>query len=130
MAINRATFEQILKNNVVEFKNVRRHPKTGASISRRWFATNSPNVLNTEFGAQVFRFRPPTKPRPYNPRDYNLIFVWDIFRQDYRAVACESVQMIQVFPVTDEKKVNTFWVYVRDNILTMNKLQRQRFFDR
>lgn len=130
MAVNRATFEQIMKHNVVEFKNVRRHPKSGAPITRRYFATNSPAILNTEFGKKVFKFKPPTKPRPYNPRLYNLVFVWDIFKQDYRAVACETVTMIQIFPVTNEKLVNKFWIHVRDKILTMSRSQRMAFFNR
>ena len=129
MAINRATFEQILRDNVIECKNVRRHEKTGAPLSRRWFITNSPNILNTKFGKGVFNYRPPTNPRPYNPRNYNLIFVWDIFKQDYRAIACESVRMIKIFPATNPEKVEEFWIHVRDQILTMSKAERTRFFN-
>lgn len=130
MAINRSLFHNVLQNNVVEFKWVRRIPKTGAAITRRALGTNSYKILNSEFGFKVLRFKPPTEPNPIDQLTHNLVTYWDVFRQEYRNSACESLYMIKLIPVTNDQEVNRFWMYFRDSIKNMTQQQKIEFMDK
>ena len=129
MAIARSTFDSILKNNVVEFKWVRRIPKTGAALTRRALGTNNYNVLNSEFGYKVLNFRPPTQPNPIDQVTHNLVTYWDVFRQEYRNSACESLVMVRVIPVTNDQQINQWWIFFRDTIRDMTPQQKIQFMD-
>lgn len=130
MAISRSIFDGILKNNIVEFKWVRRNTKTGASITRRALGTNNYQVLNSEFGYKILKFKPPTQPNPINQQAHNLVTYWDMFRQEYRNSACESLVMVKIIPVTNEKQINKWWIYFRDVIRDMSPIQKIQFMDK
>lgn len=130
MAIIRSTFESILKNNIVEFKWVRRNHKTGAAITRRALGTNNHQVLNSEFGYKILNFRPPTQPNPIDTSAYNLVTYWDVFRQEYRNSACESLYMVKIIPVTNPTEINKWWIFFRDVIRDMTPQQKIQFMDK
>lgn len=130
MAIVRSTFDSILKNNIVEFKWVRRNPKTGAAITRRALGTNNYKVLNSEFGYKVLNFKPPTQPNVINQTAYNLVTYWDIFRQEYRNSACESLYMIKIIPITNDDEINKWWIFFRDTLRDMTPQQKIQFMDK
>jgi len=129
MAIQRSLLHNILKNNVVEMKWVRRQKKTGYAETRRALATNSRLVLNSEFGYKVLHFRIPTMPNIIDQEAHNLVTYWDIFRQKYRNSACETLHLITIIPVSNAQEVNKFWVYFRDNIKDMTPQQKIEFFN-
>lgn len=130
MAIFRSTFENIMRNNVVEFKWIRRIPKTGAAITRRALGTNNHTLLNSEFGFKVLNFKPPTQPNPINQTAHNLVTYWDIFRQEYRNSSCESLHMVNIIPVTNPDEINKWWIYFRDTIRDMTPDQKLQFMDK
>jgi len=130
MAINRSLLDTSLKNSVIEMKWVRRVPKSGAMLTRRALATNSPAVLMSEFGVKVLNFRPPSAMNSLNQEAHNLVTYWDLFRQEYRNSACESLHMIRIFPVTNPTEINNFWVFFRDNIRDMTAQQKIEFMDK
>lgn len=129
MAVNRQLFENITKENVAEIKWVRRLPERGNTLTRRALATNNFNVLNSEFGLKVLRFRRPTQPNPIDQKAHNLVTYWDIFRGAYRNSACESLIMVRIWPVANEKQINDWWIYFRDNIRDMSIQQKIEFMD-
>ena len=129
MAINRNFFDNVLKDNIVEVKWVRRLPKSGYALSRRALATNSVNLLNSELGVKILNFRPPTQLNPLNQSALNLVTYWDIFRQDYRNSSCESLQMIKIWPLTTPQEINRFWIYFRDVLRDMTPQQKIEFMN-
>lgn len=129
MAINRDFFENITKNNVVEMKWVRRLPERGNTLTRRALATNSTAILNSEFGLKILRFKPPTQKNPINQKAHNLVTYWDLFRGAYRNSACESMVMVKIWPVTNEKQINDWWIYFRDYIKDMTPQEKIQFMD-
>lgn len=130
MAINRDFLENITKNNVIEGKFIRRLPEKGNTLTRRILGTNSPLILNSEFGLKILKFRPPTQPNPVNGKLHNLTCTFDLFRGAYRNISCESLVLVKIWPVTNAKQVNDWWIYFRDNIRDMTAQQKIEFMDK
>lgn len=129
MAIAKTLFDNILQNNVCEFKWVRRNPKTGANFTRRALGTANMDVLNSEIGRGVFGFQVPRFQHPYSRSQYNLCGYYDIFRLDWRNAACESVVMVKVFPATNPTAINEWWKTFKDDVLPLNAQQKIQFMD-
>ena len=130
MAVSKSFLDNILSQNVCELKFVRRNPKTGAALSRRMLGTTNFNVLNSEIGKGVFGFQVPRFQHPYNRADYNLSFMFDIFRLDWRNIPCESVVLVKIFPATNPTLINEWWKTFKSDILPLTAQQKLEFMDK
>lgn len=122
MRVSRASLEAILKGHVGEIVFWRRTP--GPSDVRRMLCTLDMKMLNSAEGRVALNFRPAQHPPPYNPRAYNLLIVWDIFMQDYRAISmdrCELIKSIKTEP-PDE-----WWKYFNEVLSKMTPQQKVQF---
>jgi len=123
MTIQRATLDSLLLNKVCEIRFVRRRPRAGDGPTRRMLCTKSYNILNSVNGRTTLNFRPPSGPMKVNEARDNLIVVWDILMQDYRAVSMASCNLIQDIAADD------FWEYFNENIYPMSKEQKYNFMN-
>jgi hypothetical protein len=119
---------QLLATNVVELTFVRRHSKAGFPPSRRMFCTNSKSLLNSIAGKITLKFEPPKGVGlPYIPAMKGLVVTWDILMQDYRQIPLESVRVIGVYPVGNEKEIDEFWEFFMKIIHPMSSGQKTTF---
>jgi hypothetical protein len=129
MAVSRTLLEGALRTNVVEIKWVRRIPKSGHAHTRRALATNSRHILNSEKGYKILRYVPPTQRNPLDTPRLNLVTYWDIFRQDYRNISCESAIMSRVIPVNNQEKIEQWWQIFEIFLRSMTAEQKKQFID-
>ncbi len=118
---SRPQLQALLGANVVEAKFVRRHDKPGWSEVRGAFVTTNAPLLNSDLGLNTLNFkRPKGIGMGYDPRQYNLVVAWDLFRQEYRCFAVESSNILNFYDVpTDEKRME-FWQFFRDYIMKLS----------
>lgn len=121
--------KSLLEGNVVEIKFVRRRPKAGSPPTRRMLCTTANTLLDSLAGQAVFKFAPPTKGKKYNPLAHNLIIAYDLFKQDFRAINAESVDVLSTIPVMTEEQMNEFWIYFNNNIAPMSADQKVQFIN-
>lgn len=57
--------------------------------------TRSRLLLETPEAQQYLKWRAPSGPPPYNPKRYNNLIVWDIQREDYRQINCNTVLIVR-----------------------------------
>ena len=122
MRVSRSGLEAIIRNHVAEIVFWRRTP--GPSDVRRMLCTLDMQLLNSNEGRIALNFRPIKHAPSYNPRAYNLLIVWDIFMQDYRAISmdnCEVVKTIKSNP-PDE-----WWKYFNEVLSKMTAQQKINF---
>lgn len=118
---SRSQLQALLGSNVVEAKFVRRHPKLGWSNIRGAFVTTNYELLNDDLGFNVLHFKPPKGVgMGYDPRNYNLVVSWDIFRQEYRCFAVEYSNINNFYDVSTPEKRQDFWVFFRDYIMALS----------
>jgi hypothetical protein len=122
MRVGRAALEAILKGNVAEITFLRRTP--GPSDIRRMLCTLDMRLLNSNEGRVALNFRPAQHPAPYNPKAYNLLVVWDIFMQDYRAISMDNCQLVQAIKSTPP---DDFWAFFNNTLSKMTPEQKIRF---
>ena len=122
MKASRSSLEAILKAGVAEIAFIRRTP--GPSDVRRMLCTLDMRLLNSPEGRVALNFRPAQHPPPYNPRAYNLLIVWDVLMQDYRAISMEHCEVIKVIKTTPPEE---FWKYFNEVLKPMTTQQKVQF---
>jgi hypothetical protein len=126
--MNNLALQQLLGTHVVELEFTRRHPKLGWSDIRGLFGTTNPELLNSDFGFQVFHFRPPTGAgMSYDYESKGLCVVWDIFRQDFRVFGSEQISWHRKWPLTTEDEIEEFKQYFYDYIVNLSEDNKLKF---
>lgn len=127
MSLSRDGLAQLLTANVVELRFVRRNPRAGRSVTRRMLATLNSSILDSDIGRQVLNFKSPSQTPAYNAGAYNLLVVYDMFMQDWRAVPADSAQVIQILPSNPPE---LFWTYFNEVLLPMTADQKATFMEK
>jgi len=117
---------QLLNSGVAEIKFVRKRPVRNRPATRRMLATLCSPILDSELGRDILNFKPPTSSPSYNASNYNLLVVYDIFMQDWRAVPLDKTEVIRVLP---SEPVEAFWEYFFETIAKMSATQKAAFMD-
>ncbi len=117
-----AELNNLLANNVLDIRFVRRLPVRGKPPTRRMLCTKSSNILTSNNGLFKLGYRPPVQAPNYNPEAEGLVTVWDIFMQDFRNVPAETVSVLKTIPGNDE-----FWNYFNENLFNMSPQQKISF---
>ena len=126
--MNNSSLQFLLGKNVVELSFVRRHKREEYADIRGLFGTTNSELLNSDFGFQVFRFRPPKGVgMGYDYKSKNLCVVWDIFRQSYRVFGSEQVQIRKQWDVSTPEAIEEFKQYFYDNIYSYTEQQKLDF---
>jgi len=124
MIVTRPTLEQLLLNNVLDLRFVRRIQVPGRPATRRMLCTKSYDLLNTTNGKIVLNYTPPKRGKQINEAKDNACVVWDIIMQNYRVVSAEDVNIIKQIPANEE-----FWNFFNKEIYTMNQAQKLEYMD-
>lgn len=127
MKVGLSTLRVLLEHNVLEIKFNRRNPKPNTPGTRRMLCTNSPVVLKSDAGKQTLRYEQSSGSAKYSPTSKNLVLTWDIFKQGYRTVSCENVQIINQIPISGDGR--EFWEYFNSTIYPMTPQQKEAFFN-
>ena len=127
MKVGIPTLRVLLENNVLEIKFKRRRPKAGSPATRRMLCTNSPVVLQSSTGRQTLHYKTATGTPNYSPTAKNLVIAWDIFKQDYRSISGDNIEVINTIPISGDGK--EFWQYFADTIHPMTAQQKASFFN-
>lgn len=114
MFISRENLKALAQTHICEIKFRRRRMVAGKPLYRRMLCTSAQNILNSFEGRFTLNYRPTTPPpfgNPfYDPNQKNLVILWDIFKQDYRAINMSFCNLIARVPANDE-----FWQFFLDN---------------
>jgi len=129
MRLSPTGFMQLLQGNVVEAQFVRRHEKAGWRHTRRILCTLDKNLLNSLAGRVALNFANPTMPPPYPARAYNLIVVWDLFWQDWRAIGGEALDVVTVIPSHTKKEQEIFWTYFSTFLSNLTPQDKKAFMN-
>lgn len=86
--------------------------------------TNANQLLLSPDGRLTLNYSPPKGTPRFNQMAKNVVIVWDVLMQDYRAVSCESCDLIATVPANEE-----FWKYFREELLPMNAGQKTAFMN-
>ena len=124
MLITQPSLAAVLKNNVCEIRFLRRKSKLGRSPFRRMVCTNATGLLLGIDGRMTLNYAPPTSLPKYNPLQANIVIAWDVLMQDFRAISCDSCELIKTVPATEE-----FWKFFKEELLPMTPSQKQMFMD-
>jgi hypothetical protein len=125
MKLSRDGLKRLALTNVVEIKFVRRD-KTRLPKTRRMFMTLDVMLLNSTLGKKVLRFKKPVNMPSYNAATKNLLFVWDIIMQGWRAVPIESTVVIHAESTRPQKN---FWDFFNKTLKNMTPSQKASFMD-
>lgn len=129
MIVSAGGLRQLLQRNVVEAVFVRRHSKPGWQDTRRILCTLDRQFLLSLPGRMTLHFTPPTQPPPYVAQAYNLMVVWDIFMQAWRAIPLDNLQVVSAIPSHTKKQQDEFWKYFSEFLKTLTADQKQRFMN-
>lgn len=129
MKLSMAGLRALLDSNVVELKFIRRHLKPGFMPSRRMLCTNNRMLLNSIPGKITLHFQKPIHPPPYRPEQHNLVFAWDIFQQQYRAISMESCDIVGILPLKSEEDINKFWMYFNEYLYRLTPVDKIKFMN-
>jgi len=124
MLVSLMSLKSVLQNNVCEIKFARRRPRPGKPNTRRMLCTNAQSLLNSTDGRVALNFKPAMKSTRYSPDQKNLVIVWDVFMQDYRAVNCDNCDLITSIPAGE-----AFWKYFRNNLARLSAAQKIAYMD-
>lgn len=122
MKINLNSLDTKLSQNVCEVVFIRKRPVAGSPATRRMWCTKSHELLNSVNGRTSLNYRPPKGSKRFVESTNNVLIVWDIFMQDYRAINMGSCNLVQEIPANDE-----FWEYYNKNLLPMSAEEKQAF---
>ena len=102
----------------------RRHPKKGWDEYRRMLCTKfpSPILLQPDI-SKALNYTRPTNPQPYNPVPKNLVFVWDIIKQEHRAVNCNQCFVEAYVPLDKDN----FLSFFKDWLSKLNAVQKMQW---
>ena len=129
MRVSAIGFQQLLQQNVVEAHFVRRHKKAGWKPTRRMLCTLDRNLLNSMAGRVALNFTNPVYPPPYPAKAYNLVVVWDLFWQNWRAVPAETLDIVTVIPTHTAKQQEFFWAYFSQFLAKLSAQDKQAFMN-
>lgn len=124
MLISSANLKALLQNNVCEIRFLRKKPKLGFSPYRRMVCTNANQLLLSPDGRLTLNYKPPGGAPRFNQMQENVVIAWDVLMQDYRAISCQSCDLIASIPVNEE-----FWKYFRETLLPMTGGQKTAFMN-
>ena len=124
MLISSANLKSLLQNNICEIKFLRKRPKLGSSPYRRMVCTNANQLLLSPDGRLTLNYSPPKGAPRFNQMAKNVVVAWDVLMQDYRAVSCDSCDLIATIPASEE-----FWTYFREELLPMSAGQKTAFMN-
>jgi len=128
MRLGRDALALLLLQNVAELKFRRRIEKQGFSDYRRMLCTNDRNLLMSKLGREILNYDPPKGfSLPYDPKSKNLVIVYDIFMQNFRAVNCNDVDVVSVIKTSPD--ANEFWKYFNEKIFPMSVSQKATFMN-
>jgi hypothetical protein len=119
MAVSIQTLENLLLNNVLDLRFVRRIPLANKPATRRMLCTKSYDLLNSTNGRIVLNYTPPRQNKQFNEAKQNACIVWDILMQDYRIVSADQVTIIRQIPANEQ-----FWTFFNNEIYTLNTEQK------
>lgn len=122
MKLSLGGLSALLKANAAEIRFKRRRPGTG--MFRRMLCTNDLRLLQSLPGKTALNYRRPTGYPPYNPTQYNLLCVWDLFMQDFRMVPVDAVEVVSVVPTNPPDQ---FWMYFNERLSKMNSFEKVSF---
>jgi len=122
MRLSLGGLSALLKTNAAEIRFRRRRP--GPTPFRRMLCTNDLQLLQSMPGKLALNYRRPTGLPPYNPTQYNLLCVWDIFMQDFRMVPVDAAEVIAVLPTNPPDQ---FWNYFNEKLSTMSAMEKVSF---
>lgn len=121
MAVAWSWMESQLKTNVLEVRFTRRIPKKNWAKTRRMICTKSAALLDSEWGANHFYYDRPKCQLPYNAQQKNLAIGFDPMRagmrdsycgnEGWRAIPCESVNVLSVIPLRTDEQIELFHKY-------------------
>ena len=126
MRISRNGLELLSRRHAIELRFRRRHEKPGWKDHRRMLCTKDWMLLTSKAGRGILNFVPPHGVLPYNPAAHNLVILFDIFKQEWRAVGCEEVEVISVIKTTPPE---TFWEYFNHFLLKMTPQEKLSFMN-
>jgi hypothetical protein len=118
--------KQLLSKNVVELRFTRRMQRANRPTTRRMLCSLNLEILNSPMGLKFLNFRLPTNSPAYNFESYNLLAVYDIFMQDWRAVPAGNASVVQVLASTPEE----FWKYFSEILIKMSAQEKAQFMDK
>ena len=124
MAVSVQTLENLLLNNVLDLRFVRRTPLANKPATRRMLCTKSYKLLNSTNGRVVLNYKPPRHNKQFNESTENACVVWDILMQDYRIVSADQVTIIRQIPANEE-----FWTFFNKEIYTLNTEQKITYME-
>jgi len=122
MRLSLGGLSSLLKTNAAEIRFRRR--REGPTPFRRMLCTNDLKLLQSNPGKIALNYRRPTGYPPYNPTQYNLLCVWDIFMQDFRMVPVDAVEVVSIVPTTPPEQ---FWQYFNERLSRMNAFEKMSF---
>ena len=126
MRVSRSALSLLLMNHVAEIRFTRRNEKLGYNRQRRMLCTNDRLLLMSSVGQRVLNYTAPTGRLPYNAASKNLLIVWDIFYQNYRAVNCNDCDLVAVIKSTP---ADDFWKYFQEKISSMSGNNKAQFMN-
>jgi hypothetical protein len=129
MKLSADGFRQLLQSNVVEGVFTRRHEKPGWRATRRILCTLDKNLLTSLAGRVALNFANPTQPPPYPAKAYNLVVVWDLFWQDWRAIPVDALSVVTVIPSHTKAQQNSFWEYFGAYLVKLTPQQKEAFMN-
>jgi len=128
MYISRENLKVLARNNICEVKFRRRHPVKGKSLFRRMLCTSNQVILMSLDGRTTLNYRPTTPPdysNPYyNPDQKQLVILWDILMQDYRAINMSYCNLIARVPAN-----KLFWDYFNKEIYPKSPAEKMAWMN-
>jgi len=88
------------------------------------WCTKSYDLLTSTNGKVSLNYRAPTNPKKVNETNDNILVVWDVFMQDYRAISMLECELIQQIPADE-----SFWQFFNDNLYNMTAEQKAAFMN-
>jgi hypothetical protein len=86
--------------------------------------TNANALLLSPDGRITLNYAPPRGGPRFDQMEKNVVIAWDVLMQDYRAINCESCDLIATIPAGEQ-----FWDYFRKELLPMTSSQKTAFFN-
>jgi hypothetical protein len=125
--LSRSGLSALLHKNAAELRFIRRVPKEFWSNRRRMLCTNDMTLLRSIPGTKVLNFQLPLGiGLPYDPNQHNLLITWDIFMQNWRAIPCESVDVIAVIKTQPPQE---FWKYFMQQVVPLTATRKGQFMN-
>lgn len=125
--LSRSGLQTLLRESVAEIFFVRRNEKLGFPQTRRMMCSLDKNLLNSLAGRLTLHYQVPTQPPAYNPLEKNVLFVYDLLWQDWRAIPCESTYVINAMPTHTKTAQDKFWKFFEAYLAKMSAADKLKF---